>query len=82
MVLVDVYVPAVDKEYNFSLNEDVKVSVLIEEISEMIGQKEQTRLYGDISSLNLVSKEKESILPNEASLSECGVRTGAGLILV
>ncbi len=82
MVLVDVYVPSVDREYNFSLNENVSISTIIEEIVEMIGQKEQTKLAGNMRDICLISREKECILPDSSSLSECGIMTGALLILV
>ena len=82
MILVDVYVPSVDKEYDFSLNETVTVQTIIEEITEMIGQKEQTFLVGDIGEMNLCDKKSNTVLPLENTLSDCGVRTGASLILI
>ena len=42
MILTDVYVPSVDKIYDFQLNEKVPVSTVIEEITEMISQKEHS----------------------------------------
>ena len=53
MILVDVYVRSVDKEYNFSLNEGVPVSTIIAELTEMIAPKEQTQLRGEQKYLNL-----------------------------
>jgi len=82
MILVDVYVPSVDKEYDFSLNETVTVQTIIEEIAEMIGQKEQTFLVGNIEDMNLCDKESGTILPYNGTLSNCGIRTGASLILI
>ena len=40
MLHVEVYIPAVMKNYEFSLNEHVKTAVLIEEMAHMISQKE------------------------------------------
>ena len=82
MILVDIYVPSVDKEYNFSLNETVSVKTIIEEISEMIGQKEQTELKGAIQDLCLCDRGRELPLPGDKSLEDCGIETGASLILV
>ena len=82
MILVDIYVPSVDKEYDFSLNETVTVQTIIEEITEMIGRKEQTFLVGDIRDVNLCDKKNGTILPLENTLSDCGVRTGASLMLI
>ena len=82
MILVDVYVPSLDREYNFSLNENVSLSTLREEVVEMIGQKEQTQLVGDIGGMTFLSKEKEGILPENSTLAGCGIKTGALLYLV
>lgn len=82
MVLVDVYVPAVDQNYNFSLNEDVRISAIIKEIVEMIVQKEQTRLQGEQEGLNLYSLKEKRILPRENTLSDCYITGGSLLMLV
>ncbi len=82
MVLIDVYVPSVDKTYDFQLDENSFVKVIIEEISEMIGQKERTQIAGDIEALTLCDRLNRRILPKNASLRECGVCNGSGLLLV
>ena len=82
MILVDVYVPAVDQEYNFSLNENVSVAAISSEIIEMIEHKEQTRLHGDANQMLLCDKRKGSVLSKENTLRECGVLTGDSLLLV
>lgn len=82
MILVDVYLPSLDREYNFSLNENVSISTLKEEIVEMIGQKEQTGLVGNISGMNVFSREKAALLPENNTLAGCGIRTGAMLYLI
>lgn len=81
MIIVDVYVPSVGKEYNFSLNENVAVHTVIDEIAEMIGQKEQTFLSGDISGLMLFSREMQVVLPLDRTLTEAGITAGSSLIL-
>ncbi|MBQ9438651.1 MAG: glutamyl-tRNA amidotransferase [Lachnospiraceae bacterium] len=82
MILVDIYVPAVDQNYNFSLNEDVPVRLIIDEITEMIAQKEQTHLSGERTRLNLFYKKNAKALPKENTLTDCGIATGASLMLV
>ncbi len=82
MVLVDLYVPALDKDYNFSLNENIKIGSLIAEITEMIEQKERTRFVGKMGSLALYDREKEIKLPSENSLKECYEKNGSKLILI
>ena len=39
MILVDIYIPSVDKNYDFQVNENVSVENLTMEISEMIGNE-------------------------------------------
>ena len=46
MILTDAYVPAVDKTYDFNLDEQVRVQVIIEEIVEMIGQSRTCGIAG------------------------------------
>lgn len=82
MVLVDIYVPSVDKTYNFSLNETVEISSVISEITEMVEQKERVSLIGERSGTRLYSVYSSSVLPECNSLAECGIKNGTGLILV
>lgn len=44
MIMVDVQVPALDAVYDFSLSEEVQIGVLIEEITEMICQREKMQM--------------------------------------
>ena len=82
MILVDIFVPAVDKNYNFSLNEDVELEMIIAEITEMIGQKEQTHLYGSQDELNLFSLRDKRRLPRTNTLTDCLVKQGDALMMV
>ena len=82
MVLVDIYVPAVDKTYDFRLEESSPVRVIIEEIVEMIGQMERTSVVGNVKSLLLCDRRRELVLPKKATLHECGIYNGSSLLLV
>lgn len=82
MIMVDVQVPALDTVYDFSVSEEVQISVLIEEISEMICQREKMQMPDELKGLNLCDVKKGQILPNSSTLKECGVVTGSRLILV
>ncbi len=82
MILVDIYVPSVDKVYDFQLNENTPINMLIEEISEMINQKEHTTLKGSIDDMLLCDKSSERILLKEDTLFSSGITTGKSLILV
>lgn len=81
MVLVDVYVPAVDKTYDFNLDENAKIRVIIEEIAEMIGQKERTTIAGDVNALALCDRLAQRMLPRGLSLRECGIHNGSSMLL-
>ncbi len=82
MILVDIFVPAVDNTYNFSLNEDIPIDKIIEEITAMIAQKEQTDLTGEKEKLMLYDLSGKRPLPRENTLNDCYITTGTGLMLV
>lgn len=82
MILVEIFVPSLDKTYEFKLNEDVAVSVVIEEISSVICQKEQCDVEGNRAELILVLCEKQLILSSGLSLYENGVQSGDRLFLL
>lgn len=82
MVTVDIYVPVLDKTYDFKLDEDALIKVLIEEMVEMVGQKEQSKIEGNINTAMLVIPESRTILSRSTTLKEMGIHTGDKLILV
>lgn len=82
MIVVEIEVPSVGRNYQFRLEEMVKVNTLITEIAEMIGQKEHSPLMGKIDSLVLCSRDKECILNKNQSLSEQGIQNAETLLLV
>lgn len=82
MILVDIYVPAVGNTYDFQLEEEEKVCTLIEEIGELIGQKEHTRIAGDIHAFMLCCRKGRKILPKNMTLAASGVQNGDSLFLL
>lgn len=82
MILVDISVPSVGNLYDFQLDENEKIYTIIEEIAELIGQKEHCQIVGDIRMLMLCTKESHRILSGNSTLTESGIRTGNSLILV
>lgn len=82
MINVDVYVPALDRVYNFNLDEDSKISVLIEEITELICKKEHSTLDGLKERLIMGSFDKKLNFDHQYSLREYSVKNGEKLILV
>lgn len=81
MIIVDVFVPAVDKTYNFSLNESVDIESVIMEVIEMIEQKERVVIVGNRNELFFFDKERKHQLPKSNTLNECFIKTGDTLIL-
>lgn len=82
MILVDIYIPSVDKTYDFSLDETVEIQTIIEEIVEMVGQKEHTTITGDMAALWLCDSLTKRKLPRTALLEDCGIHNGSSLLLV
>ena len=82
MILVDIYVPSTDQEYDFQLDQNATISAVIDELVELISQKERCTLMGPVTRLSLCSREQQKILPNDCTLAECNIRTGSQLILV
>ncbi len=82
MILVDIYVPSIGNTYDFQLDEEVPVGSVIEEISEMIGQKEHCRIVGDMTKLMLCAGKGRQILHKDYTLEQCHIITGDSLILV
>ena len=82
MILVDVFVPSVDKTYDFQINENAPIYTVLEEISEMIGQKERSGVVGDVNKLQLCDRESRSVLDKNRTLADYEISTGKSLILV
>lgn len=82
MILVDIYVPSLDKTYDFQVDEKAKVTNVTAEIVEMIGN--ETRSVKGLSGQDflLCSMDLEQILSGSSSLQEYGIRNGSKLILV
>ncbi len=82
MILVEVEVPSLGRDYQFSLDENSKVDSLLEEILEMISQKEHCDICGDKEGLCLCSKNAGKILSRAGSLAEQGIAGADHLILL
>ena len=82
MVLVDIYVPSVNQTYDFQLMDSVPVGTVIEEIVEMVGQKERCKIAGNAGDLQLADRQRGKLLEKDRTLYQCGIHTGHSLILV
>lgn len=82
MIMVDVIVPSVGRNYNFRLDRQVPVASLIMEITEMVCQKEGCHLEKEHSDFTLCSLNENRILAPGSSLEQQGVMNGGRLMLV
>lgn len=82
MILVDIFVPSVNKVYDFQLSETTPIHTVIEEITEMISQKERAVIVGDIKELMLCDKKTQCILEKNKTLAESDIITGQSLIFI
>lgn len=81
MILVDVYVPSLNRIYDFNLDEDSVISVLISEISELICKKEHSVLDGKENGFIMGSVDRNINFNPTYSLRDYGIKNGEKLIL-
>ena len=82
MIMADVYVPSIGRQYDFSLDEQATIAHLIPEIAEVICQKENCTLGGSEEELLLCLMDVRQILDKKKSLSNYGIGNGCSLLLV
>ena len=82
MIIVNVKVPALEKVYNFSLEEKALVGEIIEEIVELVTQRDQLTFGGDIQDMVLYLREDGIHLDRDSTLDKYGIQGGSELILV
>lgn len=81
MILVDIQIPAIDRIFDFELDENTSVDVLLEDILALTAQKEHI-LCRNPKAMYLYGMEQEAVLKREESLGKQGVRTGDRMILI
>lgn len=82
MLHVDVLIPAIARNFEFSLDEHTRISMLIEEIAYIVSQKEQKEWDGRMEELILCNLSRQCMLPKERTLYQCKVRPGSQLVLL
>lgn len=82
MIIVDVEVLSIKRKYQFSIEEQVTVETIIAELVEVICQKEQCALKGNVEQLCLCSGKKKEILNRNATLAQQGIINADSLLLV
>lgn len=82
MILVEVYVPAVDEKFDFELDENVKISQIIEEMSEMLNKKMKSPMSKGAEGFMLCVMKDNAVLSKDRTLYQSRVRDGHKLMLV
>ena len=82
MILVDVYIPSLDDNFDFMLDEDTEIRKIIMEINEMIAKKMKSKKAPNTDEFLLYLMDKQIMLDKEQTLYGCGVRDGSRLMLV
>lgn len=82
MIIVDLYVPAINQTFDFQMDENVTVRQLTDEIVEMLQRKITGRIYEPDRSFSLCSYELKGVLPADKTLHECGITNGSKLLIV
>ncbi len=82
MILVDVYMPAIDMTCDFWLDESVVVEKIIVEVAEMIIKKTKSGPGNGSGCFMLYSTGDERALDRNLTLQENRIRDGSRLILV
>ena len=82
MILVDIYIPSLDKNYDFQVDENVSINSLILEIREMIENETKSEKNREPEKFMLCSMDQKKILEKYYTLKECDIRNGSKLLLV
>lgn len=82
MILVEVYVAAVNERYDFELDENVEIRQVVGEMCEMLSKKTKEPVLPNTGEFMLCSLDNSEVLANEKTLYQSHVQNGSGLILV
>lgn len=82
MILVDIYIPSLDKTFDFQVDENAPVGNLIMEIAEMIGNETKSGKSLSYEKLILCSGEQEKIFQRTSTLLTYKIKNGSKLMLV
>ena len=82
MILVDIYIPAVDSTYDFMLDENTPIAQLMTEITGMIEKKVKEPEQAELQNFLLCDMQSGPILRTGKTLYTSGITDGGKLILV
>ena len=82
MINVDVYIPSIDEVLDFQIDEEVMVSQVVNEMTEILTKRTRENLSSEKTAFMLVLLREKRVLPRVLSLQQCGVMNGDRLLLV
>ena len=82
MILIDIEVAANGKKHDFRLDQNVYIADLIDEIGAMLINSPDPNEMAKIKDMLLCDYSNQRILPLDSTLKQCGIKSGARLILV
>ncbi len=82
MVLVDISVPSLLKEYDFRLRDDVPIREVIRQVCSILFEKEQCIPESNEHAYILCSVTGQKILNKDDTLCDCNIRSGSRLMLL
>lgn len=82
MIIVDISVPVLFKNYDFKLREDVPIVEVIKQICSILSEKENCIFSDQPKPYWLASVSKQCIFHKEKTLGDYGIRSGNQLLLI
>lgn len=82
MILVEVYVPAVDERFDFELDENAEISRIVHDLCEILGKKMKNPVPDHTDAFMLCSLDQNTALPGQSTLHQCRIGDGSRLLLV
>ena len=82
MIIVDIYIPALDTTLDFLLDENKRISTLTGQIVALLEKKLDEKSEAGQEGFLLCSFRQRRILPESLTLKECGITSGSRLLLV
>lgn len=79
---VEIYAAQICTTYNFSIDENIPLSLLAEEIFSVIAQKEQSEINGNAGGVLIYNKSSRYIYDMTKTPAELGIKSGDLLCLV
>lgn len=81
MILVEVYVPAIDQAYEFEIDEYVPLALVTEGLSALVASQ-VGRSWSKVAKPLLCCQDMGVVLPNQRSAYQCKIKPGSRLLLV